>query len=161
MQKQFQIMDQKAADHDYLHKDFHGALSYAILYLDKTFGLQATIEYLQQVGRTCYAPLSAQIKKLGLSALEKHLRHVFTKEEGRFTIHYEGIRWCWRYNNARPFLICEKPVSCLPSVFVNPRRSSTRRFARMPATAVPASMNRVRESAYKNSGRRPKHDFLY
>lgn len=90
MQKQFQIMDQKAADHDYLHKDFHGALSYAILYLDKTFGLQATIEYLQQVGRTCYAPLSAQIKKLGLSALEKHLRHVFTKEEGRFTIHYEG-----------------------------------------------------------------------
>ncbi len=82
-------MEQKASDREYLHKDFHGALAYALFYLDKTFGEQATTEYLQQVGRTCYIPLIEQIKNEGLSALEKHLRSVFTLEGGRFTVHYE------------------------------------------------------------------------
>ena len=84
------VLDCKAADHEYLHKDFHGALCYAIDYLDRTYGSEATREYLEQVGKSFYAPLSTAIKQQGLSALEKHYRDVFTKESGKFSLNYEG-----------------------------------------------------------------------
>ena len=36
------ILEQKASDNQYLHKDFHGALCYAIKYLDDNFGEEIT-----------------------------------------------------------------------------------------------------------------------
>ncbi len=83
------IMDQRATDHDYLHKDFHGALADAIRYLDATYGEDATAQYLSEVGRVCYAPLIDKMKQQGLSALEQHLISVFTQEGGRFSIHWQ------------------------------------------------------------------------
>jgi hypothetical protein len=80
------ILDCKATDHEYLHKDFHGALCYGIKYLDDHFGLEATAEFLRQVGRSYYAPLSQQLKDNGLAALEKHWRDLFTKEGGKFSL---------------------------------------------------------------------------
>ncbi len=84
------IMDQRATDRNYLHKDFHGALADAIRYLDEVYGEEATAEYLSQVGRVCYAPLIDRIKQEGLPALERHLISVFTQEEGRFSIRWEN-----------------------------------------------------------------------
>jgi hypothetical protein len=84
------VLDCKATDHEYLHKDFHGALCYAIAYLDKTYGPEATTEYLQQVGRSFYAPLSTKLKKQGLSVLEQHYRDIFTKEGGKFSLSYDN-----------------------------------------------------------------------
>ena len=84
------VLDCKASDNPYLHKDFHGALCYAIQYLDETFGEDATTEYLQQVGRTAFSPLIDQLKREGLAALEKHWRKIFTEEDGEFTLTYEG-----------------------------------------------------------------------
>ena len=78
------VLDQKTADNQYLHMDFHGALCYAIHYLDTQFGYDTTAAYLRQVGRTCYAPLIARLKKEGLTALEAHFREVFEKENGKF-----------------------------------------------------------------------------
>ena len=80
------VLSCKAEDNVYLHKDFHGALCYSIKYLDENYGRQATREYLQQVGRSYFAPLSKQLKKKGLSVLENHWNEVFTKEGGIFTI---------------------------------------------------------------------------
>jgi len=74
----------------YLHKDFHGALCYAIHYLDQTFGPAAAEEYLRQVALHCYAPLLDNLKTRGLSALEEHFRDIFTREEGRFDLRYEN-----------------------------------------------------------------------
>ena len=84
------ILDCKATDHQYLHKDFHGALCYGIKYLDDRFGPEATAEYLRQLGRNCYAPLIEQLKSEGLGALEGHWRELFTKEGGKFTLEYEN-----------------------------------------------------------------------
>lgn len=83
------VMEQKAADQEYLHKDFHGALAYAIKYLDEKFGPEATTQYLHQVADTCYATLSQQMKAQGLVALENHLIEVFSREKGRFSIGYD------------------------------------------------------------------------
>ena len=84
-----QILDQKASDNEYLHRDFHGALAYALKYLDETYGPDAMREYLQQVGETYFAPLSAQLREAGLPALENHFQGVFEKENGVFTMSYQ------------------------------------------------------------------------
>ena len=43
-----QVMDRRACDNEYLHKDFHGALSGGIAYLQKHYGPQAVCDYLGQ-----------------------------------------------------------------------------------------------------------------
>ena len=88
--KELKVLDCRASDHEYLHRDFHGALCYAIKYLDDNYGPEATASYLQQVGRSYYSPLIAQLKSDGLAALEKHLRHIFTTEAGKFDIEYQN-----------------------------------------------------------------------
>jgi len=85
-QEGLRVLDCKATDNVYLHKDFHGGLCYGIKYLDDHYGPEATSEYLRQVGRSYYVPLSQQLKNEGLSALEKHWREVFTKEGGKFSL---------------------------------------------------------------------------
>jgi len=87
--KEPRVLDCKASDHEYLHKDFHGALCYGIKYLDDNFGPDATVRYLQQVARTYYSPLIAQLKTTGLEALEKHFRNIFTLENGKFHLDYQ------------------------------------------------------------------------
>ena len=88
--KKLKVLDCKASDNEYLHMDFHGALCYSIKYLDDKFGAKSTKEYLQQVGRTYFAPLSDALKKDGLLALEKHFKNIFTKEGGKFSLSYQG-----------------------------------------------------------------------
>ena len=82
-------VDRKASDNTYMHKDFHGALCYAIKYLEDHFGDDAVTEYLRQVATTCFAPLTEKLKAEGLKALEDHWRDIFTKEGGEFLICYE------------------------------------------------------------------------
>jgi hypothetical protein len=88
LNKALRVLDCKATEHAYLHKDFHGALCYAIKYLDDNYTPEATREYLTGVGRNCFAPLSENLKAEGLPALEKHWNEIFTKEGGQFTLEY-------------------------------------------------------------------------
>ncbi len=90
MSDKIKVIDCKQSDNEYLHKDFHGALCYAIKYLDDNFGEKATEEYLVQVGKTYFKPLSEKLKKDGLKALEDHWQYIFQKENGKFRLHYEG-----------------------------------------------------------------------
>jgi len=79
-------MCRKASDNPYLHKDFHGALSAAIEYLDERFGEAAVREYLWQFARQFYAPLTQALTNRGLEALEEHLRQVYQREGGQIRI---------------------------------------------------------------------------
>jgi hypothetical protein len=88
--KNIKTIDHSASDNVYLHKDFHGALCYAIKYLDDNFGPDAAEDYLKQVARTYFAPLTEKLKEDGLSALEKHWNKVFNEENGNFSIKNEG-----------------------------------------------------------------------
>ena len=45
---------------------------------------------MEQVGKTCYAPLSERLRAEGLPALDRHWRRVFAQEGGAFSVHYEG-----------------------------------------------------------------------
>ncbi len=77
-----QVMHRTARDNEYLHRDFHGALSAAIQYLDDRYGAEAVREYLWQFARAFYAPLIEQVQVRGLDALEEHFRRLYAIEGG-------------------------------------------------------------------------------
>lgn len=74
------VMDRKASDNEYLHKDFHGALSNGLQYLGEKYGEDAVREYLRKFTRTYYAPLISDIKKRGLTALKEHFEKIYEIE---------------------------------------------------------------------------------
>jgi len=84
------VLDRRASDSEYLHKDFHGAMCYAVKYLDEKCGPDATRAYLRQVGRTFFAPLSERLARDGLRALAEHWRKVFALEGGEIELSHDG-----------------------------------------------------------------------
>ena len=89
-ENEYKVLECNSSDNQYLHKDFHGALCYAIKYLDETFGPEATCEYLRQVGRENFSPLIAALRQEGLIALERHFKHVFELEGGEAAFNREN-----------------------------------------------------------------------
>lgn len=83
------VLDCKASDNVYLHKEFHAALCYGIKYLEDRFGPTAIRQYFQRVGETYFAPLSEKLKKDGLAALEKHFSAIMDLESGEYAFHYK------------------------------------------------------------------------
>ncbi len=96
--KNKKVLECKASDNFYLHKDFHGALCYSIKYLEDKFGPEAVKEFLQQVGETYFAPLSEKLKQDGLAAIEKHFTEVMNLEQGEYTFSYEGEKLVLKVN---------------------------------------------------------------
>lgn len=76
-----EVIRRTARDNVYLHKDFHGALSAGIEYLDRTFGEEAVREYLRQFAVSYYAPLIEAVRERGLVALRDHFAKVYQNED--------------------------------------------------------------------------------
>jgi hypothetical protein len=79
-------LQRAAADNPYLHKDFHGALSTGLIYLQERFGDDAVRRYLHDFAREFYAPLTAAISAQGLPALRAHLEEIYAVEGGEIAI---------------------------------------------------------------------------
>lgn len=77
-----EVMRRRAADNPYFHKDFHGALSTGIEYLDTHFGPQAVREYLRQFARSYYGPLRQALQRRGLAALKDYFLDLYRREGG-------------------------------------------------------------------------------
>ncbi len=73
-------MDRRASDNVYLHRDFHGALSAALIYLEERFGEDAVRDYLRGFARAFYAPLRADLAERGPPAIADRLRRVYEDE---------------------------------------------------------------------------------
>ncbi len=78
-------MRRRASDNEYLHRDFHGALSTGLEYLHRRYGAAAVREYLRQFTAAFYAPLSREIGRRGLAAIRDHYRKVYETEGGRLS----------------------------------------------------------------------------
>ena len=83
-----EVMTRKASDNEYLHKDFHGALSTGIDYLEAHFGEQAVRDYLRGFATSFYAPLTKALKERGLVALKEHLERVYQPEGGEISMEF-------------------------------------------------------------------------
>ena len=77
-----QVMERRAADNAYLHKDFHSALNCGLIYLHQRFGEAAVRHYLQQFARSWYGPLRQRLQTEGLPALRRHFEAVYATEQG-------------------------------------------------------------------------------
>ena len=75
-----EVIRRTASDNVYLHKDFHGALSAGIEYLQRHFGDEAVRQYLRQFAISYYAPLIEAVRERGLAALHDHFAKVYQRE---------------------------------------------------------------------------------
>jgi hypothetical protein len=81
-----EVVRRTARDNRYLHKDFHGALSVGLEYVEDRFGEEAVREYLRRFALAFYAPLTADLKRRGLVALKEHFAKVYEEEGGEVRI---------------------------------------------------------------------------
>ncbi len=75
-----EVVTRRANDNQYLHKDFHGALSVGLDYIAQRFGKDAVRDYLRQFARAYYAPLTDELGQRGLIALKEHFEQVYRVE---------------------------------------------------------------------------------
>ena len=83
-----EVMTRTASQNTYLHKDFHGAFSVGLIYVQDHFGDDAVREYLRDFARAFYAPLKASVKERGLIALKDHFEKIYDLEGGDTSIKY-------------------------------------------------------------------------
>jgi hypothetical protein len=72
-----------------VHKDFHGALSFGLDFLEQRFGKTDREAFLRELAGTVYAPLVTDLKERGLPALADHWRRIFDLEEGIYKLRME------------------------------------------------------------------------
>jgi len=73
-----------------VHKDFHGALSYGLQFLEEAYGPEGLREFLTGLADSVYKPLVEDLRAKGLDALERHWRTVFELEGGDVTLEHDG-----------------------------------------------------------------------
>ncbi len=80
-------MTRSAADNKYLHRDFHVSTDIGINYVGTHYGDEAVVEYLHRYATSFLSPLVDQIKKEGLSALQRYLEDLYMQEEMPEVLH--------------------------------------------------------------------------
>jgi len=72
-----------------VHKDFHGALSYGLQFLEDAYGREGVREFLSGLAATVYKPLCDDLRARGLEALQDHWKTIFDLEGGGYEMHLE------------------------------------------------------------------------
>lgn len=80
------VLEGKASEQEYLHKDFHGALSFAVDYVEERFGRDGLNEFLERVARNVYRPLIESVRSQGLQALAEHWEDTFATESAEYAV---------------------------------------------------------------------------
>jgi len=75
------IMDRKASDNKYMHKDFHISLNLLMEYIYGNFGESALIAYLEQFAVAYFKPLKQKLESGDLAALRNYFTDIYNKEE--------------------------------------------------------------------------------
>ncbi len=76
-----EIMDRRAADNEYFHRDFHSSMNMGIEYLGAKNGMCDVREYLVRYTNNVYNREIADIKANGLAGIEKKIRDTYKKEK--------------------------------------------------------------------------------
>ena len=81
------VMDMKAEDNKYLHRDFHLSGNNALRYCGEKFGDGEVIAFLTDFTKNYYAPVIERVKAEGLGALQSWLEHIYEVEEASDCLH--------------------------------------------------------------------------
>jgi hypothetical protein len=75
------VIERKASDNKYLHKDFHMALNLMMTYIYDNFGKDALIIYLKKFSQAYYKPLNQSLMSGDKEILTQYFRGIYEKEE--------------------------------------------------------------------------------
>lgn len=76
-----EIMDRRAGDNVYFHREFHQSMNRGVEYVGTNYGDAAVREYLRDFTLSFYARLIAAVRAEGLSALERSIHETYRKEQ--------------------------------------------------------------------------------
>ena len=82
-----EVIDVKAEDNTYLHKDFHISGDLALTYCGDNYGENCVRSFLTNYANSYYAPQIADIQARGLVALQQWLERVYAIEEASHLLH--------------------------------------------------------------------------
>ncbi len=83
------VVDRRAGDNKYLHREFHNYMSMGVDYLGRHFGREAVERYLARFAHNYYSPLIEEVRERGLAALEDFIRKTYETEEAPDVLHTE------------------------------------------------------------------------
>ena len=83
------VVDMKADDNKYLHRDFHIIGDFALKYCGEVYGDEGVAEFLTAYVRGYYSPIIDSIKKGGLAAVKEWIERVYEIEESSDLLHTE------------------------------------------------------------------------
>jgi len=75
------IMERKASDNEYFHRDFHISGERGLRYLGENYGTRDVCGYLTRFAKAYYQPLIEKIRKNGLVELKKHIEEIYAVEK--------------------------------------------------------------------------------
>jgi hypothetical protein len=81
------VVDMKAEDNKYLHRDFHLLGDFALKYCGENYGNEGVTEFLTAYTKGYYAPVIESIKNGGLKAVSDWIRKVYEIEEASELLH--------------------------------------------------------------------------
>ncbi len=83
------VIDMKAEDNKYLHRDFHLLGDLALKYCGENFGDKAVVEFLTDYTLNYYAPQIKDIQERGLVAIKEWIERIYEIEEASELLHTE------------------------------------------------------------------------
>ncbi|MFO7612912.1 MAG: hypothetical protein R6W99_10640 [Clostridia bacterium] len=75
------VIERKASDNKYLHRDFHISMNMLMDYICSTFGERALIEYLMEFSSEFHIPRKEYLIENDLVSLEAYFKDIYEKEE--------------------------------------------------------------------------------
>jgi len=73
-----------------VHKDFHGALSFGLQFIEDQYGQEGIEAFLAGLAGTVYKRLVDGLRARGLPALQDHWQAIFDLEQGDVEMHMDG-----------------------------------------------------------------------
>jgi len=83
------VVDRRAGDNKYLHREFHNYMSMGVDYLGRHFGRETVERYLTRFAHNYYSPLIGSIRERGLAILEDFIRRTYETEDAPEVLHME------------------------------------------------------------------------
>ncbi len=81
MTPETRVVDRRAGDNRYLHREFHNYLSMGVDYVGRRFGKEAAERYLARFAHNYYRPLIEEIREKGFEVLEAFIHKTYEAEE--------------------------------------------------------------------------------
>jgi len=76
-----EVLDRRASDNDYFHRDFHRGTNQAVKFLTQRHGVQALEDYLTVYTRHAHAGLIEKVRQEGLMPLFFMIKETYDKEK--------------------------------------------------------------------------------